>query len=248
MMSDTEILEDHLQKKNPRSLYRLCPKELHKSMRDVPRVLFLEDEVSLEKTIHPTSTMRLLRYKFWDEYMRIQHDNTIEKLDINAICRGICNPAFFKETVFKSRHVTAWMMTPPKSYEDAMEETLILGVGRLRELMAIPLYKIKTIIDKKTGKEIEEKELDHRAANLILKAYYLADQRAKGGFVQRTANLHANLERNTNIKPAMESMSMKQIEERLKQLSDGRVDDSVELPITIEATASEKVKENVDKF
>lgn len=209
-------LETIFQSNNKRSLYSLCPKEIQTALQKIPRAILILDELQLEEEIVPTPTMRLLRHRFWIEYHRIQENAEIFGIDIAAVCESICNPAFFIDKVFHSPHVSAWMVLPPKSYEDAMEETLNMGILRVREIFEIPIVTHEHERDANGEITSTKTKYDSKAANLILRAYSQIDQRVKGGFVQRHQIQTANV--TNQLKNAKQEMSMEQIEAKLKEL------------------------------
>lgn len=218
---------DYLQRKNHRSLYYLSPGGVKNSMRAVPRALLYQDEIVLQKEVAPTPTMKLLRFRYWEEYLRASEMEEITKIDVDRICEGICNPHFFEEKVFKSHYMTAWMMCPPKRYFDAMEEALAMGVERLREVLELSLYKLDS-----EGKRAVDKEghqiVDHRSAGLILKAYLMVDQRQKGGFLQKqvSATFSSSVRDIAGVK---EDLSMEQIEAKIREIKPSDID--VDMPV-----------------
>lgn len=213
-------LKDPLKKKDKRSLYNLCPKDIQKAMASLPQSILLMDEKELANNINATPTMRVLRVNFWQEYTRVQQSD-IPKIDLNKVCDGICNPLFLVEKVFSTHHLTAWMITPPASYNAAMEETLRMGVLRFREIFEMPMMKPVMVkgaqaVDSNGKPKMEP---DTKMINIMLRAFAIVDQRMQGGIVQRhQIDSHHKVTR--DITPELESMSMEQIDSRIAELNE----------------------------
>lgn len=225
---------DHLQKANPRSLYNVLPKNIQAKMNQVPMALFHMDDQELEQEVLPTPTMRLLRTKLWTEFHRMVEESIPGKMQMSEVVKGVCSTQLLVEKAFSSHYATAWMIMPPRSYIDAMEESLAMGVLRLREILELPIQQHAKnregtkILRDDQGKPITK--IDVRVANLIVKVYALLDQRIKGGFTQRhelkATQITGSLK---DVKEIKDGLTMEETQRRLAELK--KLDGAVEIPL-----------------
>lgn len=219
-MATAKSKKDILQIDNPRSMYSLSPKEVRRELRKIPIAILALPEEELVRTVRPNPTMRILKLRFWDEYRRVQEQNEgpdPDGIDITRVCESILNPAFFVQKMMSSYHVSSWLLLPPKSYEVAMEETLAMGVQRIREIFEIPIRIEKHERDEEGNIISTKVEYDLKAANLILRAYNQVESRMKGGIVQRH-QIAASTVTHQEFREVREAKSVEEIEARLKEL------------------------------
>lgn len=215
-------------------VYDLLPPYVQNAINRIPETLKVMDEKELRKFVKPNQAVDSLRTSFWLEYERSKAKNV--KFLISNVIAGICTKEYFAHVVLQSSGAVEWMIRPPMSYQKAMEEALQFGLSKLREIMEMPLTK--PLKDKK-GEVVRDKkgyivmEPDHKAADLVLKAFAMADLRVKGAVAQRvemksmhlTANVNAN-----EMQRLAESNTMEDLDKKLKQLraKEKELDGSVE--------------------
>lgn len=146
-------------------------------------------------------TEHRIRVAFWMEFNRAMDANT--NMAIPRVYGGICGTDYFNNEFMRKPEKVAWMLTPPVSYTIAMEESLVYGIEKLREVLDFPLY------DRTTGKP------DVRVGELILKVVQQMDLRVKGAVLQKSVNVHAHIGAPTGIS-AGESMT--DLDARIKEL------------------------------
>lgn len=197
-----------------KSVREMLPPYVREAVDSVPEELKLMDEKQLRKHVKPNPSVQALRNSFWIEYARCL-DKGVEWMRISNIISGICSIEYWTHVVMKSSGLVEWVLRPPISYNKAMEEALYFGVEKLREIMDLPF--VTTRVDPKTGFEVQI--IDTKVADLVLKAFMIADTRVKGSVVQRSETKTLNVQaKMSDVKGAMESQSMEDIERKLKDL------------------------------
>lgn len=204
--------EDALQmsKGERANVYDLLPQYVQEAIDTIPEDYRLLEERELRKTLKPNASVQALRNSFWVEYARCIDNRS--KLSISKIISGICNIEYFSQVVLKHPMMVEWMMRPPVSYNRAMEESLHFGVERLREILELPISYTKV-----DSNGFERVIIDHKAADLILKAFTIVDTRVKGSVVQRQQNLNVSGTM-SELKTVMESASMDDIKRKVWEL------------------------------
>jgi hypothetical protein len=85
-------------------------------------------------------------------------------------------PSFYIKQALSIPEHLAWIICPPTSYENTLEEALTRGMKRINEILDLPLFE-------SNGK------IDYRAAELIMRAVGFVDVRKHGMPTQRTEQL-----------------------------------------------------------
>ena len=193
-------VSDFLDPNNPRSMMNITIPQFKDALKEKSVKFYLEkDEFYLAKIVKPTPTVNRLRYSFWAEYDQAQE----EKRDMveENIWRGVCSQDQFF-TQIKKLKVQAWMLYPVVDYTVAIEEALMFGLGKVREILEFPLYQTKTTkVGKGDKKEdyMTEKVPDYKVADLMLKAVKMLEDRSKGGVVQKLESKTVQENRNLNV-------------------------------------------------
>ena len=193
---------------NPRSVFNIVSTSLQDAMRLIPSNYFEHDEGYLRKLLKPNETVCRIRLNFWHEYQRAQEN--FGKMFNTNIARGVCSKEYLERYVFKDPKALAWILCPPTSYVASMQESLNIGLRKIRQILNL---KIKD----KSGK------VDHKSAELVLKAFALVDLRMKGSIIQRheiksetkSLNIHMDQKKTHEL---MNQQDMNEVEERIKFL------------------------------
>lgn len=209
-------------KENPRSVINLAGDLLRSRITESMRLrpdLFRKTEKDLKKDCKPTPTDTRIRLAFWNEYNRVQESGA-EKIDTAAIYSGVCTKQLFYYDYLMEPRKVAWMMCPPANYLVALNEMLLQGQNKLREILDAEVVDSKGKVDTKVGE-------------LILKIYLAVENRVKGTTITRTEvrgeiksmNLHAplppGLDQAGVAKAALSAQvgeTMEDIEEQLRKL------------------------------
>lgn len=163
-------------------------------------------------------TENRIRVAFWMEFDRATATGT--NMNMARVYSGICTGEHFHGLVIRKPEKLAWILTPLTSYTIAMEEALVSGIEKLREVFEFPLYN-------KRG------EPDVRVGELILKAVAQLDLRVKGAIIQKiqtqSLNVHAHVNKPTE--------SMSDLDKRLEELEQKAEQSG--LPPTVEVLDAE---------
>ena len=233
---------DAFDPKHPRSLFSLLPIEVASRINnaDVQQMMKYTD-TELEEVYRPSIMVRRLRTAFWLEYDRCVGTDTRYdmKMDLARIVAGTCALKHFKDVILPNNLQFGYMLRVPPNYLVCLTEALEQGANRLREILDIPLYKTKGFT--KEGHPYMDKEgnilyePDHKAADLLLKAFAMLDLRVKGAVPQKlnirgmmdrrnvNVNVDAGMRRVTNVNnDALEEkiLSIEDLDKKLAQLSD----------------------------
>lgn len=198
---------DYLNKDFSKSLYNLVTEPFQRAMENVPPKYFEMDEETLAEEVNPNPTLNSLRLRVWDEY-----NKTIDgggQMSVSTICSGICTPHYLYKAVFRNPLLVAWILCPPRSYTDAVEEALNVGIRQMRKILEdFPLWDSKG-------------QPNVKVAKLKAEIFKMIEARSKGAPVQR----HEVNERGfrvtataQQVKEIMENMSMEDLEKKRKEL------------------------------
>jgi len=192
---------DVLNKENPRSFYNRVSDGFQQALDGIPEKYFQMDEDEMIEKINPNQTLNCLRFRLWEEYNKAMDSD--QKVKIAHICRGICTTSYFYGAVLRNKMTLAYLMMPPKNYEMAAEEALMLGIRQIRRILHFPLWD-------KDGKP------DAKIAALQLNVMKMLDSRVKGAPTQRIEQ--KTLSANVSIQELAEELSMKDVEAKLRKL------------------------------
>jgi hypothetical protein len=192
---------DLMNKENERSFYNKVSDRFKKALDTVPAAYLQIDESDLAEDIKPNQTINCLRFRLWEEYNKAQDAGV--PIRVAALCKGICSTNYFYAAVLRNKKVLAYLLIPPKDYELAAEEALLLGMSQIRRILQFPLWD-------KDGKP------DAKIANLQLSVMKMLDARVKGAPMQRIEQ--KTLSANVSVADMAQDMTMKDIEARLHKL------------------------------
>lgn len=210
-----------LDKSDPRAVVNLVPEDLRQHIEDMAfenPEYFNQDERSLRalfkeankngKLTHREAeigaTENRIRVAFWTEYNRAQDSGG--RMNLANVCAGICTKAYFYNEITKRKTKLAWVLTPPTSYTSAMEEALIYGVEKIRDILDIELKDSKGNVNVK-------------AAEVLLKTIQFLDQRVKGAIVQKVDTRSLVVHADTRSKPKeSEPLTLEAVQKQLQSL------------------------------
>jgi len=208
-----------LSKTDPKSLYNLCPMDLRRLMDShVTQEDFgkSEDDYVAEYGKYPDPLLGRIRNEFWREYDLAQ--GGMRPINMGNIASRVGMPATRVLSMLDRKHAMAWLMIPPGTYESFLDEALLFGLQRVRrDILGANLMTIKYDSD---GKSYET--LDHKAAELLLKAVAFLDMRKNGGIVSK--NLHV-IQSAKDLHSIATPKSIEDIDRRIKELEEKGVID-----------------------
>lgn len=199
MVSALEKIKNAAQLKDltdERSVVNLVPPDLMRLILTVPQEMLDLDEYEKRLRWKPTPTEGSLRLSFWREYEYAHAAHA--KMHPPRIFAGICTGEYFY-TLIKNPRKLAWLITPPRSYMHSLEESLEVGMIRLREILqTLPV----------DGRDA------HKNAKVLLDITQMLDIRKHGAVTQRLETKSVNVTVDATASPP----SLEDVRERLKQI------------------------------
>lgn len=215
-----EALNSLYDAENPDSLINRIPPRLvpvfERVRTKLPRTL-LADERAIRRYVSPDERDERVRLAFWDEFNASTAAG--KKMSLQSFISGACSWESWVTAYEPNDKRMCWIFTPPTSYAAQMRHILHRGTERLLEVMNLPM------IDEETGK------VDVKVANLILRAWQLADMRVKGGVMQKlqieqkSMNLNLNADSNLeNLRTQVDGMDLEELESLERRIDKARTD------------------------
>lgn len=196
------------------SFINLFPQSYWVWIKGIPKEYLFLSESELSKHFEVTSEMGRLRISLWMEIDRVLNKwsarSDLAKMTItpNRVVAGICTVDTLESIFTFNPYKAAWLLKRPKRYEDALEEALLVGVDKVRELLNAPLYT-------------KDNAFDSGAANVVLKAFDKIDKRLNGmptqPIVQRNLNIHAKAAPQVTDHT---QLSLSELDEKIKELEE----------------------------
>jgi hypothetical protein len=192
---------------NPDSLLNRIPARLvpifERVKHKLPKTL-LSDEKSVRRYVEPDDRDDRVRLAFWDEYNASTAAG--KRMSLQSIISGTCSWESWITAYEPHDKRMCWIFTPPTSYVSQMRHILHRGTERLLEIINLPMLT-------------DEGKVDIKVANLILRAWQLADMRVKGGVMQKvqieqkSMNLNLNAESSVDhLRSQVSAMDLQELE------------------------------------
>lgn len=179
---------------NPDSLINRIPQRLvpifERVKAKLPKTL-LSDEKTVRRYIEPDDRDDRVRLAFWDEYNASTQIN--KRMSLQAIISGTCSWESWITAYEPHDRRMCWIFTPPTSYVSQMRHILHRGTERLLEIINLPMLN-------------DDGKVDVKVANLILRAWQLADMRVKGGVMQRVQIEQKSMNLNLNADSTVDGL------------------------------------------
>ena len=169
----------------------------------------------------PPKTVNHLRKNLWIEYENAVIDE--RPIALSSLIKNVCTPSEYYALLRNSDH-WVWMLRPLISYRDSLEETLSVGLDRLRDIVT----NMK-IMDPET------KDVDYKAAKLLLSAIKMIDDRLNGQAVQKVES------KNLNVQSKADELFYSNVNQAMKELE---VD---ETPVLVQKQISANVFDYLTK-
>jgi hypothetical protein len=194
------------------SFINLFPQTYWGWLKAIPKEYLFLSESELAEHFRLTSELGRLRIALWTEIDKVvQQWNTKSTyagltINPNRVVAGLCSLDVLESLLALDPFKAAWLLKRPKKYEEALEEALLVGVERVRELLLSPIYD-------------KDNAFDSGAANVVLKAFDKIDKRLNGmptqPIVQRNLNIHAKA-----AQPISDhtQLSIGELDEKIKEL------------------------------
>ncbi len=169
------------------------------AVKKVPLELWEKDPRTLNKLVRPSPSLNRCRLNFWMAYSTSVR--TGRKINMDDIVAGVMTKDLFYATIMNIPKNLAWLLCPVMEYRSSLEESLDVGIRKIREMLDVE------VVD-------ENGRLDAKAAMVVLKAFQMIDERYNGGIVQKTFNITKTV----NDAPVDNANSNVLIDEELKSL------------------------------
>lgn len=216
--------------RNPRSLINVAPREVIETLKERMPVAYLYmTEQQLEAKFRPSSDIQKLRIAFWKEYESAQCD--LRKMNIANIGRLIGQASLSLARTLKDPQHLAVILCPVTSYDNFLEEGLMAGSKKLRQIIDMPLFN-------------DDGTPDHKTMEIVLKAVAFLDMRKHGGIVQK--QLQVSMTKNSQ-NSLIQNASMEEIDAKIRQLEEkheldiARQEVGSQLPELVEIETTDKV-------
>jgi hypothetical protein len=136
------------------------------------KALMKKPEKYLRESFKPSPEATRLRISFWEEYARAVEYGGV--MSVRRVYAGIVTAETFDEDYLGDDMQLAYLVNIPPLYHRAVQEILLTGIERLRDIIELPLIDSKGRVQ--TG-----------VVAGILKAVDMLDKRIHGANLQRVA-------------------------------------------------------------
>lgn len=185
---------------------------IHYSLIRSPELFDMPEDELLDKAGEVGLTFgmldRKLKLALWTEYSKAFQLDT--EMNMYKVVRGTCSQNFLEYDYLRNPYKAAWILIPPKNYEETLDIILLRGLERIEEIIDIDMNK--------RNKKGERVGIDPKLADVVLRAYKMVEDRVKGGTISRQATMQYRADKNEikNITP--ENVNMELIEKEIKAL------------------------------
>lgn len=192
---------------NPLSLINKVPDKMRPLMRlireKIPSVHMMT-EASLREAAHADDQDDRVRIAFWDEYDRACTNNT--KMLLSRFLQGTIPLETWLAVYERNPYKFLFVITPIKSYAQAMRALLNRGLDRLNDILALPIVR-------SDGKP------DTAVISQVMKAIQMIDLRVKGSIIQKVQIQQQSLQVNANVsQKALSELTIEELEAMSKKL------------------------------
>ena len=194
---------------NSRSIINLVSGVFRSAVESIPDRYFDLSTEELRDLVDPSESEDRLRLAFWTEYDSAQKQD--RPMRVSRVYSRICSKQNFYTRILPNKEKLAWILTPPPDYSLVLEEALLIGAERMKEILTAPLY------DKKGN-------FDSKVANAIISLMKSIESRVKGPVPHRieskSLNLNVNKEEGKeDAKKPEEPQTIEELEARLAELN-----------------------------
>lgn len=195
-----------LDRSNGRSLVNMVPMALRKVFRELGEEDFGYTEEGYEREYgRVDASTNLLRIAFWREYEIAQ--SQMRQMGMEGIAFGCGMLVGQVKKTLSNRSDLRWVLIPPLSYENFLDEALAFGLQRLRkDILGAKIYD-------------DEGRLDVKAADLLLKAVAFMDMRKNGAIKQRIESVSHTINHTAGQEMGIGTKrTLREINERIEEL------------------------------
>lgn len=158
------------------------PKEAVDAFYEISPVHLAMSESELQKVVRPSIRLNQIRLAWWKEYDSAQ--STMTRMTYKGVMSYLNGlPSLFLHNALRTPMHLAWILTPPSSYENTLEEALQRGLSRVNEILQLPFHD-------------EDGRVSPKVIELVLKATMFIDVRLNGRPIE---HIHQVNKTNLNI-------------------------------------------------
>lgn len=193
------------------SVWYRCPDKMRGAIDSVPQYLktwslkAIEKVVARKTDVEITTRDRQIRISLWREYADAIDGDRM--MGVKNICRGICDPKYLYDHLFRKPKKMAYILYPPTDYVRSLEEMLDLSMREVREILTAPNFN-------------DEGKPNVQVMKLKLQVHEKLENRLKG-VVSKKIEVH-NKNMNLNVSATAEEAGM--TTKTVEQLSDDEVE------------------------
>jgi hypothetical protein len=189
-----------LDKIDRRSVYNIVPTSIQKVIDQCDPADFDMTEKELRMKYDPDHFVQRLRIAFWREFDHAQHE--LRDISVLNIAQMMGTPTSTVLSNMKQPHNLAWILCVPAGYDIIIAEAEARGFGRLREILDIDIFN-------------PDGTVNHKSADLLLKAIAFVDARKNGAIVQKSLHVHSSTR---EAKQFASNLTVEQLDEKIKEL------------------------------
>lgn len=189
--------------------FEFLPDFVIEQIRKLPKNLAEASAREIEASHEFDPPVRKLRMAFWAEYELSA--SRMKKMSLNAVAHRMGMTSRHVEIALRDLWNLAFIMCPPESYENFIDEALDFSLRRLRDdVLTLPVYTPDPV----TG----EKILNTKVAELILKTVAFLDVRKHGMPKQRIEQITMQGKPSDFLAPQKTMKSLEDVEKRIAEL------------------------------
>ena len=192
-------------REDPRSLISIMPREARATLDETPALWLTMDEHEIVKLVKPTPLLQQIRSAFWLEYDAAQSTHTKMTLKGVILHMGSSSPSLLVKDALTNTKKLAFILHPPLHYDTLIAESLSHGLRRIQEILDLPLVD-------------QDGKIDHKSAELILKATAFLDIRKNGMPTQRTEMKQLTVNVTKKDLAALNGHKPHELDQKIRQL------------------------------
>lgn len=232
---------------HPRSFMALIPGKWVQSFKDARHArpeLFEMDERELysklrEEKLTPSPTVNTIRLRLWLEYERCMATEG-RRVGVFNVLGEVCRTSSFEKNILSRPERAAWLLCPPTSYWNKVEEALDFSLARMRDILE--LDPIEEVVNQKTGRVT--RRVNVKLGELQAKIHNMLDIRKHGAARQRIEQTSRQVSLNINadardVSDAIEGVTADDLDQKIKLL-EWRERRALNLPTTAEGESDDR--------
>lgn len=206
-------------------VYKLVPDTFQEAIDNMEITLLTRSEGYLVKHSEPKPDARdnSLRIRFWNEMYRAIDLNE-KSVSYESLLRGSCSYFYFRAHFLQKPIRLAWLLSPPATTMAMIDETISVGMNRMRNFVkTAEIYNVtKTETGIGTSRKVTTKKVfNERVMKELRECVQMCWDRKEGSVIQRAAvAVNDNSRRKEDGDQAELPASREDIERRMAELNE----------------------------